>query len=126
MQGNPKAAATNYEEALRLKPGWGDALNDLAWLRATSPEPEVRDGAEAVRLAERACKLEGGEQARFRGTLGAAYAEMGRFPEAVKTAEMAITLATRSGQNELAAKNRELLERYQAGKAYREPAAKSR
>ena len=54
------------------------------------------------------------------GTLAAAYAEAGRFPEAFRAAEKAVALATAAGQTELAEKNRQLLDMYQAGKAYHE------
>jgi hypothetical protein len=56
------------------------------------------------------------------GTLAAAYAEAGRFPEAVATAEKAEQLATGARLTAVAAKNRQLLELYRAGKPYHEPA----
>jgi hypothetical protein len=56
----------------------------------------------------------------FLGTLAAAYAESGRFPEAVTTAEKAEQLATTAGLTAAAAKNRQLLELYRAGKPYHE------
>jgi len=82
----------------------------------------VRNGTEAVLLAERACKASGGKEARFWGTLAAAYAEIGRFEEAVKTAEKAIGLATAAGQKDIAEKNQQLLEFYRARKPYHESA----
>jgi len=57
----------------------------------------------------------------FIGTLAAAYAECGRYPEAVTTAEKAEKLATDAGLKKPAEKNRQLLELYRAGKAYHEP-----
>ena len=150
MQGQLNEAAANYEEAVKLRPDWPTALNDLAWLRATAPQAGLRDGAEAVRLAERACELSGGtrqdsslpdksgvpaspgtpdlsgssEGARFFGTLAAAYAEAGRFPDAVKAAEKAISLATAAGQKDLADKNRQFLELYRAGRPFHEAGQK--
>ena len=59
------------------------ALNDLAWLLATRPRAEERDGVRAVRFAERACELTQYKWTIMVGTLAAAYAEAGRFPEAV-------------------------------------------
>jgi hypothetical protein len=58
----------------------------------------------------------------FIGTLAAAYAEAGRFPEAVTTAEKAEQGATAAGLAAVAAKNRQLLELYRADKPYHEPA----
>ena len=87
---------------------------------ATNPDPHLRNGAQAITYAERARALSGGKEAFLLGTLAAAYAEGGRFSEAISTAQKAIELATAAGQNEIAAKNRELLQVYQAGKPYRE------
>jgi rhomboid protease GluP len=59
-------------------------LNHLAWLLATCPAPEVRDGPRAIRLARRACELDGWKTAAIIDTLAAAYAETGDFTEAEK------------------------------------------
>jgi Flp pilus assembly protein TadD len=95
-------ALPRFREAARLEPGSVEALNGLAWLLATHPRAEMRNGAEAVRLAERACELSGGKDARFCSTLDAAYAEAGRFPDALRTAEKARDLALAAGRKELA------------------------
>jgi tetratricopeptide (TPR) repeat protein len=126
-QGRIEEAIAQYREALRLNPNLVGALNNLAWALAASPEAELRNGAEAVGLAERACELTHHGEPLFLGTLAAAYAEAGRFPEAVTTAEKAEQLATTAGLTAVAAKNRQLLELYRAGKPYHEspPAASS-
>jgi tetratricopeptide (TPR) repeat protein len=98
-------------------------LNDLAWSLATNQQAENRDGARAVRFAERACELTQYRVTILVGTLAAAYAEAGRFPEAVTTAETASTLATLAGDQALLAKNQRLLELYRAGQPYRESIA---
>ncbi len=120
--GRTREAVAQYREALRLNPSLAGALNNLAWVLAASPDDELRNGAEAVRLAERACELTHYGESLFVGTLAAAYAEAGRFPEAVITAEKAEQLATTAGLTAVAAKNRQLLELYRAGKPYHEPA----
>ena len=120
--GRTHEAVAQYREALRLNPNLAGALNNLAWLLATSSDAGLRNGAEAVRLAERACGLTHYGQPLFIGTLAAAYAEAGRFPEAVTTAEKAEQLATTAGSKKLAEKTRQLLEFYRAGKPYHEPA----
>jgi hypothetical protein len=56
----------------------------------------------------------------FVGTLAAAYAEAGRFDDAMATAEKAIALAGKNGESALLQKNRELLELYRAHRAYHE------
>jgi Flp pilus assembly protein TadD len=119
-------AIGHYREALRLRPDWPEALNNLAWLLATHSQAEWRNGAEAVRLAERACALTGYQKAMFVGTLAAACAEAGRFAEAVKTAERAHALATAANENDLADTNQKLLERYRQGKPYHEDPANNR
>src|SRR5439155_2847067 len=115
-----REAVALFEQALALKPDSIEGLNNLAWLLATSPDDSLRNGARAVQLAERACELTRFEQTALVGTLAAAYAEAGRFAEAVATAEKACALAERSGETALLEKNRELRELYRMGKAYRE------
>jgi Flp pilus assembly protein TadD len=113
-QHETKEAIRHYQAALKALPDFPEALNNLAWLLAANPDPQVRNGREAVELAERACKLTQYKQPIMIGTLAAAYAEAGRFPEAVITAEKAETLAKQSNQMEVAARNRSLLELYRS------------
>jgi tetratricopeptide (TPR) repeat protein len=115
-------AIAHYTEALRLQPDLAEALNNLAWIRAANPNPEFRNGPEAVRLAERACKLSEFKEAVLVGTLAAAYAEAGRFDEAVATARKAGELALASGQKDLADKNQKLIQLFNARQPYRAPA----
>ncbi len=122
QSGHTREAVAQYREALRLNPDLAGALNDLAWVLAASPDGQLRNGAEAVRLAEHACELTHYAEPLLIGTLAAAYAESGRFPEAVATAEQAEQLATTNRLTKLAEKNRQLLELYRAGKPYHEPA----
>jgi Flp pilus assembly protein TadD len=116
-------AVNHYHQALTLKPDMVEALNNLAWILAASPSDALRNGAEAVRLAERACELSQRREPVLLGTLAAAYAEAGRFGEAVTTAEKARDLATAGGLKDVAAKNSDLLELYRAGRPYREAGA---
>ena len=105
---------------MALQPQSPEILNNLAWILATCPEASVRDGAGAVRLGERACELTRFERTLMVGTLAAAYAEAGRFAEAVSTAQKACALAAESGAAALARKNQQLLQLYRAGRPYRE------
>ncbi len=120
--GRTREAVAQYREALRLNPNLAGALNNLAWVLAASSDDGVRNGPEAVRLAERACELTHYGDPSFIDTLAAAYAEAGRFPEAVTAEEKAEQLATAAGLWAVAAKNRQLVELYRAGKSYHEPA----
>jgi tetratricopeptide (TPR) repeat protein len=115
LQGKAEDAIVHYQEAIRLKPDWPEPLNDLAWLLATCPRAELRKGRQAVELAERACKLTNSKEARFLGTLDAAYAEAGRFPEAITTAEQAKGLALAAGDQTIAELADQRLKLYRSG-----------
>jgi tetratricopeptide (TPR) repeat protein len=121
-QGRTKEAMENYRVAKNVPtnaPDY-DVMNNLAWVLAASPLPENRDGAKAVELAMRARELDPSQQPVIIGTLAAAYAEAGRFDDAVAAAQQAHDLALAQGAKELAARNQELLELYRAHKAYHE------
>jgi len=107
-------------ENLRGQPDALDILNNLAWMLATSGEPDIRDGPRAVQLAEHACELTHHQKTVFIGTLAAAYAEAGRFDDAIATAQQACALAAKNGETDLLQKNQGLLELYRAHKPYRE------
>ena len=77
QQGKAKEAITYYRQALRLRPDWLSVMNNLAWILATHKDAQLRDGAEAVRLAERTCQLVGYKAPAVLDTLAAAYAEVG-------------------------------------------------
>ncbi|MGD0259378.1 MAG: tetratricopeptide repeat protein [Verrucomicrobiota bacterium] len=120
QSGQPAQAAAHYTEALRLNPNLPDSLNNLAWLRATSPLPELRDGPQAVQLAQRACELTSWKQTVFIGTLAAAYAQAGQFEKAVEAGQKACDLAGSLGQTNLLQRNQELLRLYREGRPVRE------
>jgi tetratricopeptide (TPR) repeat protein len=113
-------AISEYAEANRLKPDNAPSLNNLAWIYAANPNSEFRNGAEAVRLAERACELTRFQEPVIVGTLAAAYAEAGRFDDAATTARKARQLALAAGQQELAGKNQKLVEFFTARQPYRD------
>jgi protein O-mannosyl-transferase len=121
-RGDWSGAMQQNREALRLQPESLTALINLAWILATSPDEKVRDGAAAVRGAERACELSAYTNTLAVTTLAAAYAEAGRFAEAAGTARKACALASASGAAALLQKNQELLERFKAGLPYHEEA----
>ena len=118
--GDYRQAAEHFRKVLSLNPDLAEPLNNLAWMLATCSDDTLRDGAEAVRFAERACHLTGFKQTTFISTLAAAYAEAGRYAEAVSTAEMAVRLQTANGETRLADINNQLLPLYRAGMPYHE------
>ena len=121
--GRKAEAVKGYEQAIALDEGFAEPLNNLAWLLATTADAALRDGARAVRLAEKACELTQQKEALLIGTLAAAYAEAGRFDQAIAAAQRAIQSANATGQTALASRNAELLELYRSGKPFREAAA---
>jgi tetratricopeptide (TPR) repeat protein len=116
----PAQALPHYRATLRAQPDLPDVLNNLAWLLAANANPAVRDAAEAVRLAERACTLTQYREPFFIGTLAAAYAAAGRFDDAVSTAGKAIAVAETAGLTEIAERNQQLRELYRAGTPFYE------
>jgi tetratricopeptide (TPR) repeat protein len=114
-------AVACYRRAIELNSNHLPALNALAWLLATSPDPNFRDGPQAVTLARRASKLPNGNTPPFMDTLAAAYAEDGRFVQAAQIARSAIALARQAGKTELASKIETRLNLYLDKKPFRKP-----
>ncbi len=119
-QQNFSAALEQYSAAQQLQPENPQWLNNLAWLLATCPRPEFRDGARAVTLARQACERTGFGKAIYLGTLAAAYAEAGKFDEAIATAQTACDRAAQEGDASRRQQNQELLQRYRAHQTARE------
>src|SRR5436309_3993507 len=107
-----RAAVEQWEAALALNPYDGNAQSNLAWVFATAPDASLRNGTRAVELAERALKLAGGINPILYRTLAAAYAESGRFDDAIATAERGREFAEREGNRELADEFVAVLDRY--------------
>ena len=118
--GRTAAALEEWRLVLRAVPDDVGVLAQAAWALATSPTASVRNGAEAVTLAERAVRLTGGREPSVLDALAAAYAEAGRFPDAVRTAERALELARQQGNPALAVAVDGRLATYRAGGAWRE------
>jgi tetratricopeptide (TPR) repeat protein len=114
------AAILHYKEAIRLNPDWLEPLNNLAWILATHPDENFRDGKLAVERAERACALTDHKNPGALDTLAAAYAEVGEFSKAIGAAEKAIELVAngvdKNGLEEIRAR----LELYRAQKTFRQ------
>ena len=109
-------AVVHYRRALELSPDSLDALNALAWILATSADPGVRAPLEALRLAERANRLTGGDDPMVLRILAAAYASTGRLSEASSAAQRALFLA---GSNDTLVRALETeIERYRSASRY--------
>ena len=126
LQGKVHEAIAQWEDLIRAQPNYVPALNMFAWTLATNPEASIRNGARAVELARRAEQLTGGDPTVL-NTLAAAYAEAGRFPEAVQTARKALDLATQKGNQPLMESIKGKIPLYEAGTPFHEtqrPAAR--
>jgi spermidine synthase len=89
---------------------------------ATNHDQKNRNGVEAVKLAELACKQTDYQNPFALDTLAAAYAAAGRYPDAVRTAEKALLLVPENvRQSKLAMEMRDRLLLYKSGKIYIAP-----
>ncbi len=116
-------AIVQFQKALEIRPDHATAyynLRQVAWVLATSPDPEVRNGAQAVTLAQQVTRLSRGSDPLIAGTLAAAYAEAGQFSEARATVERAVQLASAQGKTALIADLQAQAHFYEAGQPYRE------
>jgi tetratricopeptide (TPR) repeat protein len=113
-RGNAREALVHWREVLRAQPDYLPALNEAAHVLAASADATVRNGAEAVRLAGRAAEMTRGQEPQVLDTLAAAYAESGRWAEAVETARRAFELASRRNQTALSEALIARIRRYEA------------
>ena len=96
------------------------ALNDLAWLQATTDDDNLRDPQNAVVLAERACQISEYEMPEILDTLAAAYAAAGNFDQAVAVGQNALALSESAGNTELSEELKSSLELYMNDQPYHE------
>ena len=113
-EGSVDGAITHFQRAMEISPGYSPPYNNLAWVLATHPNKSVRNGARAVDLAKRAADLSVDKDPLILDTLAAAYAEAGRFPEAVRTENQAIEAARARSKSSLVTTLEAHLELYQA------------
>lgn len=110
-------AVADYNEALEIDADQDGVLNNLAWVLATSPFDEVRDGKRAIELATKAGELTEWKEAHVLSTLASGYAESGEFDKAVEWVEKALEISDDDDQRESLGKE---LESYKAEKPWRE------
>ena len=115
--GKHEEAIADFESALAIDEEDQGLLNNLAWVLATSPFEEFRNGERAIELATKACELTAFQMPHILSTLAAAHAEAGDFESAVKWSTQAVELGQGDpSQQQLA----EELAEYKAGKPWRE------
>ena len=116
--GEHKEAARDLKAALTLHPDDSGVLNNLAWLFATSPDNDLRDAAQAVELATKACEETEWKAAHIISTLAAGYAESGDFEKACEFSKKALDVD--AGNGGIDEQLRKELKSYKAKKPWRE------
>jgi tetratricopeptide (TPR) repeat protein len=124
-QGNLTLAMKHFMSALDALPDNPSMLNRVAWLFATSPQDDIRNGPKAVELAERAVRLTGRKDVIALDTLASAYAEVERFADAIAAMREALMLAHAQDYKDLIPEFEQRLALYQSGRKMREPAIRS-
>jgi len=119
-QGRSAEAVPQFREALRREPDDLQTLVYLARVLAADRDPGIRNGHEAISLAERANALSGNSQSFMLDTLAMAYAETGQFTEAEHTLGQALERAASAHETDAESAMQDRLKLYRAGQAYRE------
>ena len=101
-EGKPDEAVVHVRSVVEQKPDHVPALLMLAQIQATSKNPPLRDPEEAIAVATRACTLTHYEDPTALMILSGACYEAGRFVDAAKTAERALQIALRAGDEPFA------------------------
>jgi tetratricopeptide (TPR) repeat protein len=117
--GRKAQAKDELRVALRLSPDWPPALTLLAAMLATAPDASPSEAAEALRLAERLAEQSANRDPNSLDLLAAAQAQVGRYADAVETAQRAIRLAEAAGQRQVARVIAGRLALYKARHPYR-------
>ena len=110
--GEAAQSESEYLAGIRLDPKWPEHAAAVAWQKATAHDPNQRNGVAAVQLAEEASEARQGRRPELLDILAAALAEVGRFDQAVATAERAIRGAEKAGREDLAATIRQRCDLY--------------
>jgi hypothetical protein len=119
--GQSARALQEYREAERLERGNLQALSRIGWILSTDPDPQLRNGVEAVRQAQRANDKAQRRNVAILDVLAAAQAETGDFAQAIETAELAYKLALENNQPLDAEAVARRLALYRQSKPYRTP-----
>ena len=119
--GEHRQTVMDYEKAIALDPNLLEAINGLAWVLATSPVDGIRNGPMAVSYGEKALSLAGqNEKFPYMDTLAAAYAEAGRFTDAVSMQTKAISMIPENYDAKESARFKVRLQCYKEHKPWRE------
>jgi len=117
-KGEIREAISAWQQSLSFDPDNADAANNIGWVRATVTDPDLRDGREALELAQRALRSAGENPVALR-TLAAAQAENGQFAEAIATCRRGEELAQKNGDRAMAESLHNCAESFRRGEALR-------
>jgi protein O-GlcNAc transferase len=109
VQGDMKAAAGYYQQALKLRPDDPNTLNNLGVILAR--QSELND---AIKCFDRAIQLSPDDPSSY-NNLGIALASQGKMAQAIQNLRQALVLARAKNNFELEESIRARLDRYQAG-----------
>ena len=121
LTGQSLQAVKHFRAALGLRSNWPEALRDMAWILATRPDANVRDGPAALRAAQQASELTRNTDPATLNALAAAQAAVEDYLQAVATAEKALEQARATGQEQLVNQIRLHLKLYQQRRPMRQP-----
>jgi tetratricopeptide (TPR) repeat protein len=115
-------ALEQYQTVLHYDPAFLAALKDMAWLLATCPRAEIRNGPESIALAEKACRITRFNDPQCLNVLDVAFAEAGRFAEAISIADQEHQLYLQTGNTNSAAMTEQRIVLYRSSKPFHTPA----
>jgi tetratricopeptide (TPR) repeat protein len=116
--GKHAEAIADFEIVVKQQPEDDSILNNFAWVLATSPDDQLRNGKRAIELATKACEVTEYKEAHILSTLAAAYAETGDFETAIKWSRKAVELGSEEDQVDQQLQNE--LDSYLQKKPWRE------
>jgi tetratricopeptide (TPR) repeat protein len=118
-KGDYDQAIADYVKTIKINPRNHNALNNFAWLLATCSDTSYRDGTKAVELAQKALAIR--PKDNYLDTLAAAYAEVGKFEDAIRTQERVIAQLKKEGmKKDLIDEFKGRLNSYEEHKPWRE------
>jgi len=112
-------AIDDFNQAISLNPNFSGAYNSMSWLLATCPDDKYRDGNKAIGFAKKALELDT-NSSQLLDIFAAAYAEAGKFEDAIKTQQKAIKMLNEKDKAKELSEYTEHLNFYKANKPWRE------
>ena len=114
----PYEAVAVWRDLLKVNPHFPPTLVQMAWVLSAIPDDKLRNGAEAVKLAEHAVQLTRGQDGSAWDVLSIAYAETGQFAKAMEAAEHALMTSNNPGMRDVI---RARMDGYRVGVPFRDP-----